>query len=853
MLVLLLVAASLLCLPCAFAHAVPRPLARAAATSTAAAAAAHQTICGDIIDFVNNGFNIFYASDAYDCLTSVPFDPAVASRFIDYLNTTFLFQSTLAYLKNPPQGYQQPAVDFLQGLQLIQQNITAGYYTNEYAFEADLQILLYATHDAHVALTAGALSAFSFASPFAISSVSVDGKQLPKVYVTDDIIQSPGQAWQPSAIKSINGEDVTEYLTKFAALNSAGTLEPHADWNQLMTSPALDIQGSLSVFAGAATFYPGDDLAFVFENGTELDYNWLAIYDNPYPTGPLTTGGDFYNYFVLGLLPASYNETETFNPAYAPDSSTPQNSSSNSSSNSWYDDSDGAYPNPDISQQDLSTAGSGVVTGYLLHDISTAVLSLPTFQQSGWSVGNFSLAVQETINHGTAANLSRIIIDLQQNAGGTVELVFSTFRRFFPDIDPFAGSRRRSHELANVLGEILTGYWDNLTTNDAEYSIYAANEWVITDRLNAATGRNFTSWSEYFGPIAVQDDLFSLTERYNTSSEIFDEAAFNDWIPYGYTAENPAVATRPWDPENIVLLTDGLCSSACALFLEMMTQAGARTIAVGGRPTTGPMQAAGGNRGAVVYSADELDNDISFASSLNQTNSASLPQNRGDTGVFITYAGFNLRDQVRPNDTTPLQFKYEAADCRIYYTLSNLYNMSRLWRDVASATWNDPSLCVQGSTGYTSSHNTTAKAPPAPLAIQVPSLNPAIPDHVDFNLNATGDLTDGRTTPSSRSSTIVPCGSDKSCQEGAICSTISIKCSTGSLVERDLCLPPCRKTNTGDNCQGANTFCNANQQLKTKLATIKISSTNANNAFSPGVWAGFCNPTVGTPALGCPA
>jgi hypothetical protein len=181
--------------------------------------------------------------------------------------------------------------------------------------------------------------------------------------------------------------------------------------------------------------------------------------------------------------------------------------------NSWYDDSYGAYPNPDVYQEDLSIAGSGVVTGYLLHDISTAVLSLPTFQQSGWSVGNFSLAVQETIGNGTAANLSRIIIDLQQNTGGTIELVFSTFKRFFPDLDPFAGSRRRSHELANVLGEALTGYWDNLTTDDADYSIYAANEWVITDRLNAATGRNFTSWSEYFGPIVDHGDLFSLTVR----------------------------------------------------------------------------------------------------------------------------------------------------------------------------------------------------------------------------------------------------------------------------------------------------------------------------------------------------
>ena len=72
----------------------------------------------------------------------------------------------------------------LQGLELIQQNVDAGSYKNQYAFEADLQLLIYSMHDAHVALTAGALSAFSFASPYAITSASIDGRQSPQVYLT---------------------------------------------------------------------------------------------------------------------------------------------------------------------------------------------------------------------------------------------------------------------------------------------------------------------------------------------------------------------------------------------------------------------------------------------------------------------------------------------------------------------------------------------------------------------------------------------------------------------------------------------------------------------------------------------
>jgi hypothetical protein len=132
----------------------------------------------------NLDFTVFLASDAYECLTSVPFDPAVASRFIEYYNTTYQFQSTLAYLKDPPSGYQQPAVDVLARLADLESKVNSGFYKNEYAFEADVQLLTYAMHDGHVDVLAGVLSVFSFASPYYISSVSVDGKKAPEIFFT---------------------------------------------------------------------------------------------------------------------------------------------------------------------------------------------------------------------------------------------------------------------------------------------------------------------------------------------------------------------------------------------------------------------------------------------------------------------------------------------------------------------------------------------------------------------------------------------------------------------------------------------------------------------------------------------
>jgi hypothetical protein len=167
----------------------------------------------------------------------------------------------------------------IEELQKIQDRINSGFYTNQYAFEADFQLLTYATHDGHVQLTAGALSAFSFGSPYEVVSVSVDGKEAPKIFITDHILESQAGGGTPSPVTSINGEDVVDFLTKYASLNAWGYVEPHAEWNALMSNPNLDVQGGLTTFSGGGTFYPGENLTFTLEDGTEYETIWVAIYN----------------------------------------------------------------------------------------------------------------------------------------------------------------------------------------------------------------------------------------------------------------------------------------------------------------------------------------------------------------------------------------------------------------------------------------------------------------------------------------------------------------------------------------------------------------------------------------------
>ncbi|KAI9663679.1 MAG: hypothetical protein M1821_007169 [Bathelium mastoideum] len=784
------------------------------------------TICGDIVsDNIYQDQYWFFASDVIACLTSVPFHPEVASRFITYFNETMQFQSTLAYLKNPPSTYQQPALDFQARLQQIQDRVNADFYHNQYAFEADLQALSQATHDSHAVL------------PFNLVTVSSDGKQIPEIYFHDDLLACNGQHSNctVSAVKSINNVPVVDYLTSFAQNNSFGMIEPHADWNNLMDSPAQDIIDGTNAFSGGATFYDGDTINVAWKNGTEHPFYWLALYNSPGFTGPLTTGGDFYNYFVLGNPPANYDEElQKYYASFPPDNSTDLDTDPDPLL-SWNSVSP-AYPNNTLTrQQYLGSDTSGIITSYYLEDIKTAVLSIPSFTEYGTGIDTFSSAVSDFTNAASENNATKIIIDLQQNSGGQVSLAFDTFRQFFPHKTPYAGSRLRSHEMANAIGNTLTAYFQSLDSADEAQTYFDAlyEEWVVTPRLNAETGQNFSSWAEFYGPQHFSGDDFSLTQRYNLSSQLFDESDLGIDFPDCYF-DNSCDDSTLWQGKDIILLTDGLCASACTLFVEMMTHdAGAQTVVVGGRPEPGPMQAASGSRGARSYSSDELDGDFATTVEKNASAGNQLPQVR-DPGMLITYFGFTLKDQIRPSASTPNQFLYLPADCRIYWTFANVNDYGRLWRDVWNARYNDTSICVPGSAGVTAPAKNTANVRQKRAT---PATDVSIGEYIEQGLspstwkNHSGvpdlDITSKYSKP------LTFCrnnkgGADPSlCTNGYTCQVVYFACTnqvckgrqctaSNGNVHYFVCLRSCLPTsNTGGNCM-LNEYCEGSTSTSSK-------------------------------------
>lgn len=76
-----------------------------------------------------------------------------------------------------------------------------------------------------------------------------------------------------------------------------------------------------------------------------------------------------------------------------------------------------------------------------------------------------------------------------------------------------------------------------------------------------------------------------------------------------------------------------------------------------------------------------------------------LPVPMENFPLSLLDASVNLRNAYVEDDTeTPLQFVYEAAECRRFYTLENYFRQESVWRAAAEAMFRDGG-CVEGSTG----------------------------------------------------------------------------------------------------------------------------------------------------------
>ncbi|KAF2084680.1 hypothetical protein K490DRAFT_48525 [Saccharata proteae CBS 121410] len=688
------------------------PLQSTANTTSAA--------CSSVSSVILNGPNTATptvpARLAHDCLVSVPINKTAAIDLIDTIKPYINWQSTIAFLKNPPAEYTekiQDAVDIWNGLDELESKVKSGSITGEYEFGWQLYTLIQSAHDGHFVFIPDSVGAiFNWVRPVALVSVSEDGQKLPQPFVYQDILTASknNATFTPSAVTAINGQDAVTWLEDFS---QHGNLQDRDGlYNNVFYELAqvqLGASGSgTGMFSGGGRgryVYPGPETVLTFANGTERTYeNYArALVSFRGVTDGASLADHYFLYSDSGSTAAKDDETTGTVPKLAV--------ADTDAAEATRPTAAPGYPSP------VAFESHNFISGYYLEgdDYSdVAVLAVPNFVSSS---GSAETAFQDTgsqfLAQAKADGKTKLIIDVSANGGGTILQGYDLFKQLFPSILPYGGSRYRAHESLELLGEefsmLSAGFPRTLSEAESNYT-YAD---IVSSSFNYRTDADadykpFTSWAEKFGPHTYNGDNFTSTIRWNLSDPLIPLNSGGITIT-GYGSRSN-YTTQPFEASNIVIVYDGYCASTCTIFSELMRQqAGVKTIAMGGRANYDNIQAVGGVKGSnnfayayiksamqAAYQHANDDEQAKYESAYEQAYGSYTPINRA-----ATTPGVNVRDGLRENDTSgvPLQFMYEEADCRIFYTAEMTLDMTAAWKAAADSQWGGNSHCVAGTLG----------------------------------------------------------------------------------------------------------------------------------------------------------
>jgi Peptidase family S41 len=641
---------------------------------------------------------------AWDCLQSIPLNATGALDLVHSLKPYVQFQSTLAWLKNPPAEYAEKLfgpVDLLSGLDNIADKVKNEQYGGEYDFGFELYKLFQSAHDGHLYFVPDVVnSLFQWYRPLPLVSVSDDGYEIPGIFAYSDILLAgKDSSFKPSAVEEIDDHDVKEYLDK---LSQIGSLQDRdALYNTVFYSlPQLSLGPDglgTGVFSGGGRGrieYPGSQTSVKFENGTRITIDNLARVTKDF-TG-ISSGTDVYSKYFNIATDMSIDLLHGQNLSSDPRLSKSQEAHDKSKK----DIPAPGYPKP-IVRMSTNEVGGYYLEGEGYND--TAVLTVYSFVGGEGQV-EFQQTTRGFLSQAKADGKKKLIIDVSGNGGGTIWLGYELFAQLFPSIDPYGGNRFRAHQAWDEMGKFDSTYTANLTrsmTGDPTNWDWLAQPMNYRSDLTEE-GKPFTSWAEKYGPHPANGDLHTTVQRWDLNDSFGPYYSGLDQL----TGHGLPTLDLPFKAEDMVIMYDGYCASTCTIFSEFMRrQAGVDTIAMGGRPNDDIIQAVGGTKGTnnwgwsdviwfVLSMYDKASQDVKekWSSSELASFNTFLPFKR-----MITAPQLNMRDGVRPGgETTPLQFIVEPADCRLYYTPEMVVDVTKMWSSIADTKWLGKRQCVAG-------------------------------------------------------------------------------------------------------------------------------------------------------------
>jgi hypothetical protein len=475
--------------------------------------------CASLAEQAGQGTLYYKPSEVLACFETIELVPSIATNITTWLTYLTEFQSTQAYLKNPPSGYAWPKVDLQAGLQTILSNIKNGVYKSEFAFENALKSLFGSAHDGHMYLTAPLHSAFHLARPDLVSFSST-GTDLPKVYLFSDL----NAGHTPSAVTEINGQSIDDVLL----LSTDGFQDKDATYNAALFNPATYQTGTNRAFAANLFGIDTNDTAtYTFANGSKINIeNWAELNIGSLPLKTLaayTIPADWYDYFILAQTNSAGQKARMKKRAVSPPANIANPPATLSPSQL-------GFPQPAFN------SSNGMAAGYFLADQpDTAVLNIFSFNVNpGEEVISFQATVKDFLAQSASQGKTKLLVDIRGNPGGDSLLPDDTFKQMFPTTPLYQKVRMRAQPATNALGSVISklpvfnATTEPITINAplAELLLHHADQtyWNVQNTLQYSNAQPFDSWDALYGPQNFEGDSFS---------EYFQANFPNEWVDIG--------------------------------------------------------------------------------------------------------------------------------------------------------------------------------------------------------------------------------------------------------------------------------------------------------------------------------
>jgi hypothetical protein len=238
------------------------------------------------------------------CLQSVPLDKEGDIRLIDDMKLYLKWQSNIAFLKNPPQGYTEKPVDIMGELDSMKSRLSSGGFKSEYDFQMQILDVFNRAYDNHLAWQPDIIaSAIQFQRPpgTELVSVSIDGTVVPEIYSYRDVIKANNDSsFKPSAVRMIDGKIARDFLSNYSTQGDFHDADTR--WNALFPSQALIASGTTFLGAFRTGMYTGQaNTTMQFANGTTLSIPNIAVVFGNF-TG-VNSGQTFFQKFCSGPAP----------------------------------------------------------------------------------------------------------------------------------------------------------------------------------------------------------------------------------------------------------------------------------------------------------------------------------------------------------------------------------------------------------------------------------------------------------------------------------------------------------------------------------------------------------------------